>query len=222
MKAFLVYWHPEPKSFNAAMFHTAADTLRAAGHEVASSDLHAMGFDPVSGRHNFTTRRDPDYLKLQQEEQWATDHQGFAPILAEEHQKLAACDLMIWQFPLWWFGLPAMMKGWADRVLAMGTAYGGGRIYGNGVYQGKKALLSLTTGGPEAGYQKGGFNGDLQGILRPIHRGILQFTGFTVLAPQVVFAPVRQSDEERQRHLAAWAERLRGVEQEPAFEVGPY
>ena len=68
MKVFVVYWHPEPRSFNAAMFDTARETLATAGHEVRTSDLHRMGFDPVSGRKNFKTVKDADYLKLQIEE----------------------------------------------------------------------------------------------------------------------------------------------------------
>ena len=129
---------------------------------------------------------------------------------------------MIWQFPLWWFGLPATLKGWVDRVFAMGRTYGGGRIYQSGVFQGKRALLSLTTGGPEDAYRKGAFNGDIAGILRPIHRGILQFVGFEVLAPQIVYGPVRLTDEDRRLALAAYAERLRRIDQESPIEVGIY
>jgi hypothetical protein len=97
---------------------------------------------------------------------------------------------MIWQFPLWWFGLPGILKGWADRVFAMGRTYGGERFYENGVFKGKRALLSLTTGGPEAVYQKGGWNGDIHAMLRPIQRGILRFTGWEVLAPNIVYAEI--------------------------------
>jgi hypothetical protein len=52
---------------------------------------------------------------------------------------------------LWWFGLPAALKGWAERVFAMGRTYGGGHIDETGVFRGKRALLSLTTGGPGPG-----------------------------------------------------------------------
>jgi len=129
---------------------------------------------------------------------------------------------MIWQFPLWWFGLPAVLKGWVDRVFAMGRTYGGGRIYETGVYRGKRAMLSLTTGGPEDAYQKGAFNGDIAAILRPIHRGMLQFVGFDVLEPQIVYGPVRLTDEERQQRLADYASRLRGIETEAPMDVGIY
>ena len=222
MKAFIVYWHPEPRSFNAALFRAARETLTDAGHEVRTSDLDAMRFDPVSSRKNFTTVKDPDYFKPQIEEMYANEMGGFSPEIETEIGKVEWCDLMIWQFPLWWFGLPAALKGWVDRVFAMGRTYGGGRIYQSGVFRGKRALLSLTTGGPEDAYRKGAFNGDIAGILRPIHRGMLQFVGFEVLAPQIVYGPVRMNDEQRQQALAAYAERLRRIDHESPVEVGIY
>ncbi len=222
MKAFVVYWHPEPRSFNAAMFQTARETFAAAGHEVRTSDLHAMRFDPVSSRQNFMAAKDPDYLKLQVEEMYATEKNGFSEEIETEIGKVEWCDLMIWQFPLWWFGLPAALKGWVDRVFAMGRAYGGGRIYESGVFRGKRALLSLTTGGPEEAYRKGAFNGDIAGILRPIHRGMFQFVGFDVLAPQIVYGPVRLTDEQRKLALVSYAERLQGIARESSIDVGIY
>ena len=167
MKIFIVYWHPEPQSFNGSMFRTACKVLVDAGHEVRTSDLHEMRFDPVSSRKNFTTVKDQDYFKQQIEEMHATETKGFSAGLEAEMEKLEWCDLMVWQFPLWWFGLPAVLKGWVDRVFAMGRIYGYGHIYETGVFRGKQALLSLTTGGQEEAYRHGGFNGDVSGVLRP-------------------------------------------------------
>lgn len=224
MNILLVFAHPEPQSFNGAMLRTAIATLEAAGHSVQVSDLYAQAFEPVSGRPNFTTVYDAAYFKQQKEEVYASAHQGFAPDVATELRKLAWCDIMIWQFPLWWFSVPAVLKGWVDRVFAMGQAYGAGRFYDTGVFRGKRALLSLTTGSgsPAEAYQPGGLQGDLLGILRPIHRGMLQFTGFTVLAPQVVYGPARQSAEERATELATWAARLPGLAREVPLAVGTY
>jgi putative NADPH-quinone reductase len=222
MNVFLVFAHPEPQSFNGALLRTAIAALEAAGHAVQVSDLYTQSFAPVSNRRNFTTAHDAAYFKQQAEELYATEHQGFAGDVEAELQKLAWCDVMIWQFPLWWFSVPAVLKGWVDRVFAMGRAYGSGRIYETGFFQGKWALLSLTTGGPAAAYQPGGLQGDLAGILRPLHRGMLEFTGFTVLAPHVVYGPARQSGEERVAALAAWAARLATLAQEVPFEVGTY
>ncbi len=222
MKIFIVYAHAEPQSFNGALFRTAQETLLGAGHSVVASDLYAQKFDPVSDRRNFTTVKNPDFFKQQIEEMHATEVGGFAPDVEAELRKMETCDLMIWQFPLWWFGLPAILKGWVDRVFAMGRTYGGERFYENGVFQSKRALLSVTTGGPESVYQKGGWNGDIHGILRPIQRGILRFTGWEVLVPNISYAPVRISSEERQAYCKAWATRLRAIESEKPIEVGEY
>jgi NAD(P)H dehydrogenase (quinone) len=222
MNVFIVYAHAEPRSFNGALLQTARETLAAAGHTVAVSDLYAMKFDPVSDRRNFTTAKDPDFFKQQIEEMHATDTGGFAPDLEAELRKLEACDLMIWQFPLWWFSLPGILKGWVDRVFAMGRTYGGEHFYENGVFRGKRALLSLTTGGPASVYQKGGWNGDLQAVLRPVQRGMLRFVGFDVLAPHIVHAPVRITAGERTAALRAWAERLRVIQHEEPIDVGEY
>lgn len=222
MNVLIVFAHPEPQSFNGAMLRTAVSTLEAAGHAVQVSDLYASAFDPVSDRRNFTTVREPAYYKQQVEELHANEHRGYVPAIEAELQKLAWCDTMIWQFPLWWFSVPAALKGWVDRVFAMGQAYGAGQIYENGFFRGKRALLSFTTGSSWADYQTGGQYGDLAGVLRPIHRGMLEFTGWTVLEPQVVYGPVRLSDAEREAALAAWATRLLALEQESPFEIGAY
>ena len=218
MRVFIVLAHPEHQSFNGAMFRTAVDTMSADGHEVRTSDLHAMQFDPVSSRHNFITVKDSVYFKPQIEELYASENYGFAEEIEREIQKIEWCDLMIWQFPLWWFGLPGMLKGWVDRVFAMGRTYGGSRLYANGAFNGKRAMLSMTTGGPAAAYEKG----DINAILRPVHRGILQFTGFEVLAPQIVYGPVRVEQEQRAQLLAAYADRLKGIGSEQPFDVGLY
>jgi NAD(P)H dehydrogenase (quinone) len=222
MNVLIVFAHPEPKSFNGALFETAIATLTGAGHAVVTSDLYRMDFDPRSSRANFIEQKDPYFFKPQAEERHATEIHGFSPALETEIRKLEAADLVIFQFPLWWFGLPAILKGWVDRAFAMGRAYGSGRIYGNGMFRGKRALLSLTTGGFETSYVTGGEEGDILGILRPIHRGIFQFTGFSVLAPAIHYGPVRADENVRRRWLDEWAQRLRSIESEQPIEVGPY
>jgi len=222
MNVFIINAHAEPKSFTGAMFRTAQETMTGAGHSVQVSDLYAMKFDPVSDRRNFTTVKNADYFKQPIEEMHATEAGGFAPDIEAELRKAESCDLMIWQFPLWWFGLPAILKGWVDRVFAMGRTYGGDRFYENGVFKGKRALISVTTGGPVEAYQPGGFNGDIEAILRPIHRGMLRFTGWDVLAPNVVYGPVRMSEEERLANLSAWTARLRAIGEEGPIDVGEY
>ena len=233
MKVFIVHAHHEPNSFNAALTNAAQRALTSIGHEVKISDLYAMKFDPVSDRRNFTTVKNPDYLKQQMEEMYASEVNGFAPDIQGEIKKVEWCDLMIWQFPLWWFSVPAILKGWVDRVFAMGLAYGQGRAYEKGVFRGKRAMLSVTTGGAEEAFAEKsdpprifheghGFHGDIYGILRPLQRGILRFTGFDVLRPHIVYGPVRLTDEQRRQYLDAYVTRLRDIGHESPIEVGHY
>lgn len=223
LKVLLVLAHPERRSFSGAMADAAIEALTALGHQVTVSDLYGMGFDPVSDRRNFARVKDPDYYKQQVEEDHATETDGFAPDVAAELAKLDAADLLIFQFPLWWFGLPAILKGWVDKVFAFNRVYGRGRYYEKGKFRGKRALLSLTTGSSgEAAYQPGGFNGDINGVLRPIQRGMLQFLGYDVLKPQIVHGPAQMTDEQRAGALAAWRERLTRIAQEETIEVGRY
>ncbi|MFB2938525.1 NAD(P)H-dependent oxidoreductase [Aerosakkonemataceae cyanobacterium BLCC-F154] len=148
----------------------------------------------------------------------ATEVNGFAPDIQAEMEKLEWCDLLIIQFPLWWFSLPAILKGWVDRVFAMGKIYGGGRWYDNGVFQGKKAMLSLTTGGPENMYTAIGINGNINEILFPINHGILRFVGFEVLPPFIAWAVAHADEEKRQAYLTEYKKRLLNIEStEPIF-----
>lgn len=212
MNVFIVHAHPEPQSFNGALTRHAQEVLTAAGHEVRVSDLYAMGWDPVSDRRNFTTVANPNLFRQQQEEQHATQHHGFALDIQAELEKLEWCNVLIFQFPLWWFSMPAILKGWVDRVFAMGRVYGGGRWYDRGVFQGRRAMLSLSTGGPAPTYGPEGLHGDMDMILYPINHGIFRFTGFDVLPPFVAHAAARVTDADRAGYLQAYAERLRTLE----------
>ncbi|MCW5661667.1 MAG: NAD(P)H-dependent oxidoreductase [Burkholderiaceae bacterium] len=208
MNALIVYAHPEPSSFCAALLHTAATTLRAAGHTVAVSDLHAMAFDPVSDRRNFTSVANASRLRQQAEEAHASAVGGYVPELRAEMDKLVACDLLVLVFPIWWLGLPAILKGWIDRVFAVGVAYGGGRYFGGGVMRGKRALCIVCTGGLADAYSGAGHYAPIEAVLYPIQRGVFEFTGFEALPPFVAYGPNHIAAGERQRVLDALRSRL--------------
>jgi NAD(P)H dehydrogenase (quinone) len=209
MKVLIVHAHEEPKSFNAAMKDTAVSVLQEAGHQVQVSDLYALKFNPVGGKHDFTTLADKAFFKYGTEQAKATEAGTFAADVGAEQEKLLWADFLIFQFPLWWFGLPAILKGWVDRVFASGLTYGGGRWYSNGVFKGKRALLSLTTGGPANLYSLRGVNGDIDMVLFPIQHGMLYFVGFDVLPPFVAWSATRSTPEQRQEYLLAYADRLK-------------
>ncbi|RWM09849.1 NAD(P)H-dependent oxidoreductase [Mesorhizobium sp.] len=218
MRIFIVHAHPEPKSFNGALTRTAQEALSTSGHEVVVSDLYAMGFNPVSNRRNFTTTLDVNFYRQQAEEANAAVHDGFAPDIQAEMDKLFWCDVLILQFPLWWFGLPAILKGWVDRVFASGgRIYGGGKWYDRGVFAGKRAMCSVTIGGPPPIYSSRGLNGPTAEILFPINHGMLYFVGFTVIEPFLVHAPARIGDDERQMYLDRYRERVLSLAHAPTI-----
>ena len=199
------------------MTREAIASLNGAGHEVVVSDLYAMGFDPVSDRRNFKTVKDPERLKQQNEESYASEHSGYVDELQLEMDKLLWCDALILQFPLWWLGLPAILKGWVDRVFAVGRAYGGGRYFNRGVLSPRRAMCSVTVGGPADAYSSIGAYGPLDPILHPINHGILGFVGFTVIEPFVVHAPARMSPGDRAGCLQAYVSRLLSLSTAPVM-----
>src|SRR5690606_11201986 len=99
-------------SFNRALLDTSVRVLQAQGHTVEVSDLYAMGFNPVANGCDFTERRFPDALQYDREQKQASQRHTFVDDIQAEIDKLMHCDLLILQFPLWWFSVPAIMKGW--------------------------------------------------------------------------------------------------------------
>lgn len=123
MNVLLVYAHPEPTSFTCALKNIARDALIDAGHSVEVSDLYGEGFNPVAGRHDFTSVYDAQRFHYQNEQGHAHANGGFAPDLVREQQRILKADLIVWLYPIWWGGVPAILKGWFDRVWAPGHAY---------------------------------------------------------------------------------------------------
>jgi NAD(P)H dehydrogenase (quinone) len=201
MNILIVHADPEPNSFVSALKNAFVERATACGHQVTISDLYAMGFNPVSGRHNFSTVAQPAVYRQQDEEAFATAHDGFVAELSTEMTKVEWAELLVFSFPMWWFGLPAILKGWVDRVIAAGRIYGGSLLYENGIGRGKRALIIATTGGPAGAYSQWGINPPLSVVLRPIQHGIFWFLGYQPLPPLVVHAPKWMTDEQRAQAL---------------------
>jgi len=101
MRVLVVYCHPVPESFCAAIRDTAMARLAASGHDLRLVDLYAENFDPVMGAEE--RRRYNDMT--------ADEHP-----LPEHAAHLAWAEAILFIYPTWWYGLPAMLKGWLDRV----------------------------------------------------------------------------------------------------------
>lgn len=101
MRCLIVYSHPVETSYCAALCARASDSLRTAGHEVRLLDLYAEGFDPVLSRQERLDYHTP----------------GDNERLVRAHlDAVQWAETLIFIYPTWWYGLPAMLKGWLDRV----------------------------------------------------------------------------------------------------------
>ena len=140
--------------------------------------------------------------------------QSIAADIQGELDKLLWADLLILNFPIFWFSAPAMLKGWIDRVLVSGVCYGGKRFYDQGGLAGKRALVTVTLGGREHMFGEGAIHGPLEEMLRPILRGTLAYVGFEVLAPFVAWHVPYISTEARQDFLMGYEQRLQGLADE--------
>ncbi|MDU3155470.1 flavodoxin family protein [Hafnia alvei] len=195
MKVLLVYAHPEPKSLNGSLKNFTIQHLQNAGHEVQISDLYAMDWKAALDANDSKNRLDETYFDASLDSQHAFKNGLQSDDIALEQSKLLWADTVIFQFPLWWFSMPAIMKGWVERVYAYGFAYGVGEHndshwgdrYGEGTLAGKRAMLMVTAGGWQPHYSARGINGPIDDILFPIHHGILHYPGFDVLPPFVIY-----------------------------------
>jgi len=202
MRVLIVFAHPEPQSLNAKLCRIAVEELESHGHEVQISDLYAMGWKSQIDRADFPTFPRETPLPVAGASMVAyTSHQLTEDVVAEQ-QKLLWADTVILQFPLWWFSMPAILKGWVDRVFSCGFAYGVGEHsekhwgdrYGEGPFLGKRAMLLITMGSWKEHLSSRGIAGHVDDVLFPINHGILFYTGFDVLPPFVVYK-VHNSDE---------------------------
>lgn len=170
----------------------AIAVLQRESHEVQVSDLYAMKWKAVADADDFPERDRSLPLEYMTASGAAYEQGTQAQDIAVEQEKLKWADAVVFQFPIWWFGFPAILKGWVDRVFAFKFAYGyknAGNTYryGDGALAGKRGLLSVTVGGPEVDYGPRGINGALEQLLFPITHGTLFFPGADVLPTFAVY-----------------------------------
>jgi NAD(P)H dehydrogenase (quinone) len=222
MNVLLVYAHPEPRSLNGAMRDFIVDRLRQAGHEVKVSDLYAMRWKAVLDADDFPQRdHDKRFDPAGDSKEAFLAGTQMADVAAEQ-EKLRWADLVIFQFPMWWFSMPAILKGWFERVYAYGLAYGVGEHsdhrwgdrYGEGSFKGKRAMLVVTTGGWQEHYSERGINGPIDDLLFPIQHGMLFYPGFDVLQPFLIYRTSKMTEQRRDETLAALGARLDRVMQD--------
>jgi NAD(P)H dehydrogenase (quinone) len=135
MRVLVLFAHPLADSFAATLHRAVIEALTATGHEVDDCDLYAMGFDPVMKPAERRAHNTPN-----------------PDLSAVEHhvERLRAAEAVVLCFPVWWYGMPAILKGYFDRVWVNGVAFhlhAGGRME-PGLHRIKKLWVVTTYGAP--------------------------------------------------------------------------
>lgn len=213
----IIYAHPEPTSVTRQLVEVSAETLEKQGHTVLRSDLYGMGWKAVFDESDFPARANPKRLSFIMESANAYAAGRQTEDVTAEQAKLMRADAVILQFPLWWFGAPAIVKGWIERVYAFGFGYGYGNgtnefRYGEGALKGKRALVQVATGGSEAEYGPRGIHGPIEHLLFPLTRGALFYAGMDVLPTHAVYGAAHfKTVEQVEAAKTAWCARVDGL-----------
>lgn len=191
MRYSVIVGHPRPGSFNHAIAHVACETLRGAGHEVTFHDLQAEGFDPIAPAGELS--RD---AKL-------------PPEIVRHCDEIVSADGIVIVHPNWWGQPPAILKGWLDRVLRMGTAY---KFVANekgegvpvGLLSAKWAMVFTTSNTPQAADREL-FGDPLENFWK---RCVLEFCGVKHVTRVNYDVIITSTAEQREAWLADVRQRI--------------
>jgi len=161
MNHLIIYANYNDGSFNHAVRDNLESTYRSIGHQVTVRDLYAMQFNPVLTSDDFENLRAG---KLPDE-------------IITEQNYITNADVLTFVYPVWWTGMPAILKGYIDRVFLYGFAYKRGPNGVEGMLQGKKVLLFSSTGNPKKDYEGGMYDA----MNLTTNTGIFEYCGMTVL-----------------------------------------
>ncbi|GII97295.1 NAD(P)H oxidoreductase [Sinosporangium siamense] len=185
--ALLVLAHPRSGSLAARGADRVRRRLAREGFAVDLLDLHAEDFDP-----RMTTADEPD---------WSDRDKVYSADAQAHMRRVEAADVIVVVFPVWWFGLPAILKGWVDRVWNYGFAYGGGRSR----LRGKRMVWIGLAGYSREHFVAGGWD---ETLTRTLTAGISTFCGIDEVTVHLVYGTVSGDvGAERAEEIVAGVER---------------
>ena len=162
MNHLVVVAHPREQSFTMDVARLAADELTTRGHIVNLRDLYRMNFNPVASAEDIACMKTG----------------RIAPDVAIEMELIKAADVITFVHPIWWIGLPAIIKGYVDRVFALGFAYGYGPNGVRGSLAGKRAMIITSSGSTQEEFDSSGKMASIQ-IAQDF--GTMQFCAMDVI-----------------------------------------
>ncbi|GAB5466708.1 MAG: NAD(P)H-dependent oxidoreductase [Candidatus Kapaibacteriales bacterium] len=165
---YIVSAHPNKDSLTASIVERVRAIARNLGFEAASCNLYDIGFDPVLSLQDMTN------FRLENEEDSTDRHSQ----LVEQQNLVKSSDILIFVYPVWWGGKPAILKGWIDRVLSYGFAYSVVEGQPVGLLQEKKAIEICTHGQSQEEYSQ---NGMFSSMTTVANKGIFEFCGIETI-----------------------------------------
>jgi NAD(P)H dehydrogenase (quinone) len=214
----MVYAHHEPSSFTAALHNRAEQILRRKGHTIEVVDLYGLGFNPVAEKWDFTTLSGKHFNYASEQERAVKEGWSLSVDIVDQMQKVQAADLIMLHFPLWWGGPPAIMKGWMDRVLAMGFAWDGEHSFATGLLKGKQVFVGVSVGDPQSFYSiDGQYKSTVEQTLFWLLHGTFSYCGFDVHKPFIAHGITISDDAERNQILNRYIKRIEDITERPTF-----
>lgn len=183
MNHLIIFAHPNQKSFCKGILDTVVQTSEDAGAAVRVRDLYQINFNPVL--------KPEDFLAFQS---------GNTPMdIKEEQEQITWADVITFVFPVWWASVPAILKGYIDKVFSYGFAYEYVDGAPNGLLKGKKVVIYSTTGTSNEMYAASGMHKSME---QTIGQGIFNFSGIKEVDHTFFGAVPYVTDEIRKDYLA--------------------
>ncbi|KAB1230456.1 NAD(P)H-dependent oxidoreductase [Chryseobacterium viscerum] len=188
MRHLIIYAHPNENSLNHSLLNTVVETLQSHDQEVIVRDLYKIGFDPVFSLEDMQGQfqgKLSDDVKLEQEHiSWA--------------------EQITFIYPIWWTGLPAIMKGYIDRVFSYGFAYRYDQGIQKGLLKGKKTVIINTHGKSHEEYEKTGMD---KALTLTSDNGIFIYSGLEIIR-HLFFD---KADKASSENLEIWKDQIRNL-----------
>lgn len=196
MRHLIIYAHPNEKSLNNLLLQTVTESLVKGNHEVEIRDLNTIGFNPVFSLEDMQGQRAgkvSDDVKTEQ------DYISWA-------------EQITFVYPIWWTGMPAIMKGYIDRVFSYGFAYRYDQGVQKGLLKGKKAVIINTHGKSHEEYERMGMD---KALSLTSDNGIFLYSGFEIIHHFFFDKADKASSEE----MEIWKEQIRNIYSQPVFNL---
>jgi len=190
-KTLIVIAHPDSNSFNQAIKTRLVTALKEQNHQVRMRDLYGHGFDPV--------------LSLEELQRYDSQEGEVPADVKLEQDEILWADHLIFIYPTWWWSMPAVMKGYFDRVFVPGFAFEVGDQGIKGLLEGKNAWIIQTTGSDQAYIAENGLD---KMVKIPMEIGLFNFCGIEVVDHQILAGVPFITEQERIKLLESLKEKV--------------